>query len=332
MVDDKENKKYEVEYQIDIPVVVFSYKKSSADNKETVYVQKYSYNSMFEKFGIQKEESDTNDPNKIITALEKCFSTNKVTFEIFQVTKYAIHFRAEDDTTIFKAFLEPTVQSNQAVLKSSPDKKVNIQWEIAIPDVIFNYTDENGVVFEEKLDYDCMFEKFGMKQNEEDKKNELSLKGTITRHFYQDKVSLEPYQQDKYWAIEFKSEENDSTLFKVFLKPKMHSNIVSMKEKPDLKFNIEWVVDIPNVIFNYKEKKDGKDLVYSSQLNYDNTFEKFGIQKEENDVKNLQKLTNEIKKYFDEGKVRVLEFQKIYYSIEFLEEGDKTLFQVFLKY
>jgi hypothetical protein len=332
MVDDKENKKYEVEYQIDIPVVIFSYKKKSADNKETVFVQKYAYNSMFEKFGIQKEDPDANNPNKIITALEKCFSTNKVTFEIFQKTKYAIHFRADDDTTIFKAFLEPTVQSNQAVLKSSPDKKINIQWEIAIPNVIFNYTDENGVVFEEKLDYNCMFEKFGMTQKEEDKKNELSLKGTITRYFYQDKVSLEPFQQDKYWAIEFKSEENDTTLFKVFLKPKMHLNIIPMKEKPDLKFNIEWVVDIPNVIFTYKEKKDGKEIVYSSQLNYDNTFEKFGLKKEEKDIKNPQRLTNEIKKYFDEGKVRVLEFQKIYYSIEFLEEGDKNLFQVFLKY
>ena len=333
MTDDKENKKYEVQYEIDIPVVTFLYKKKCGD-KEAVFFQKYSYNSMFEKFGIKKEESDTNNPDKIITALEKCFTTDKVTFEIFQFTKYAIHFRAEDDTTIFKAFLEPTLQTNEAILKLKPEQKVNIQWEISIPWVIFSYTDEYGVIFEEKLDYNCMFEKFGMNQSEEDKKNEFKLKGTITRYFYQDKVSLEPFQE-KYYAIEFKSEQNDTTLFKVFLKPKMHMNIVPMKEKPEMKFNIEWVVDIPNVIFIYKEKKDGKEIIYKDQLDYNCTFEKFGIKKEEKDVKNPQGLTAVIKKYFDEGKVNVQEFQefpKIYYSIEFLEEGDKTLFKVFLKY
>ena len=332
MTDDKENKKYEVQYEIDIPVVTFLYKKKCGD-KEAVFFQKYSYNSMFEKFGIKKEESDTNNPDKIITALEKCFTTDKVTFEIFQFTKYAIHFRAEDDTTIFKAFLEPTLQTNEAILKLKPEQKVNIQWEISIPWVIFSYTDEYGVIFEEKLDYNCMFEKFGMNQSEEDKKNEFKLKGTITRYFYQDKVSLEPFQE-KYYAIEFKSEQNDTTLFKVFLKPKMHMNIVPMKEKPEMKFNIEWVVDIPNVIFIYKEKKDGKEIIYKDQLDYNCTFEKFGIKKEEKDVKNPQGLTAVIKKYFDEGKVNVQEFQefpKIYYSIEFLEEGDKTLFKVFLK-
>ena len=333
MTDDKENKKYEVQYEIDIPVVTFLYKKKCGD-KEAVFFQKYSYNSMFEKFGIKKEESDTNNPDKIITALEKCFTTDKVTFEIFQFTKYAIHFRAEDDTTIFKAFLEPTLQTNEAILKLKPEQKVNIQWEISIPWVIFSYTDEHGVIFEEKLDYNCMFEKFGMNQSEEDKKNEFKLKGTITRYFYQDKVSLEPFQE-KYYAIEFKSEQNDTTLFKVFLKPKMHMNIVPMKEKPEMKFNIEWVVDIPNVIFIYKEKKDGKEIIYKDQLDYNCTFEKFGIKKEEKDVKNPQGLTAVIKKYFDEGKVNVQEFQefpKIYYSIEFLEEGDKTLFKLFLKY
>jgi hypothetical protein len=33
MKDDKENKKYEVQYEIDIPVVVFSYKKKMAIKK-----------------------------------------------------------------------------------------------------------------------------------------------------------------------------------------------------------------------------------------------------------------------------------------------------------
>jgi hypothetical protein len=290
---------------------------------------------MFEKFGIKKEEADENNPDKIISSLENLFTKDKVTLEIFQFTKYAIHFRAEDDTTIFKAFLEPTLQSNEALVKLNPGQKTNIQWEISIPWVIFSYTDENGVVFEEKLNYDCMYEKFGMQQNEEDKKNEFKLKGTITRYFYQNKVSLEPFQQDKYYAIEFKSEENDTTLFKVFLKPKMHINLVPHKDNPELKFNIEWVIDIPDVIFTYKEKKDGKDIIYRGQLGYDCTFEKFGMKKEEKDNKNPQGLTAVIKKYFDEGKTKIRnekEFHNMFYSIEFLEEGDKTLFKVFLKY
>ena len=132
MKDDKENKKYEVQYEIDIPVVVFSYKKKDGD-KETVFVHKYSYNSMFEKFGIKKEEADENNPDKIISSLENLFTKDKVTLEIFQFTKYAIHFRAEDDTTIFKAFLEPTLQTNEALVKLNPGQKTNIQWEISIP-------------------------------------------------------------------------------------------------------------------------------------------------------------------------------------------------------
>ena len=334
MKDDKENKKYEVQYEIDIPVVVFSYKKKDGE-KETVFVHKYSYDSMFEKFGIKKEEADKNNPDKIITSLENLFTKDKVTFEIFQFTKYAIHFRAEDDTTIFKAFLEPTLQTNEALVKLKPGQKTNIQWEISIPWVIFSYKDENGVIFEEKLDYDCMYEKFGIQQNEEDKKNEFKLKGTITRYFYQNKVSLEPFQQDKYYAIEFKSEENDTTLFKVFLKPKMHINLLPLKDNPELKFNIEWVIDIPEVIFTYKEKKDGKDIVYKGQLDYNCTFEKFGIKKEEKDNKNPQELTKVIKKYFDEGNAQIRnekEYHTMFYSIEFLEAGDKTLFKVFLKH
>ena len=332
MKDDKENKKYNIEYQIDIPVVIFSYK-NKINNKEFLFEQRYAYNSMFEKFGLKKEESDESNPEKIIQALEKCFSTNKVTFETYQKTNYAIDFREEDDRTIFKAFLEPTLKNNQAKIKSKPDQKTNIQWEISIPNVIFSYQDENGIIFEEKLDYNCTFEKFGINQTEEDKKNGFNLQKTIIKYFYDDKVLLEPYQE-KYYDIEFKG-EGDSTLFKVFLKPKMNTNILSMKDKPENKFCIEWVIDIPNVIFTYKEKKDGKDVVHSSQLDYKCTFEKFGIKMEEKDLKNPMGLTNVIKKYFDEGKANVQEYKEFhntYYKIEFLGEGNTTLFQVFLKY
>ena len=332
MKDSKENKKYTVEYQIDIPVVVFSYK-TKINEKEVIFEQRYSYISMFEKFGIKQEDSDLTNPEKIIQAIEKCFTTNKVTIEIFQKTNYALDLRTEDDRTIFKAFLEPTIKNNQAILKEKPEQKVNIQWEISIPNVIFSYTDENKVVFEEKLDYNCTFEKFGLNQSDEDKKNGFHLQGTITKYFYENKVSLEIYQK-KYYAIEFKGEEN-TTLFKVFLKPKMNANLVGMKTNPEKKFCIEWVIDIPDVIFTYKEKKDGKEIIHKGQLDYKCTFEKFGIKMEEKDANNPQGLTSEIKKYFEEGKVNAQEYKEFhntFYKIEFLGEEKTTLFQVFLKY
>ena len=140
---------------------------------------------MFEKFGIKKEESDEKNPEKIVQALEKCFSTKKVTFESSPRTNnFSVDFRTEDDKTIFIATLKSTLNNNQVKLRDKPEQKVNIQWEISIPNVIFSYTDENGKTFEEKLDYNCMFEKFGIPQKEEDKKNGFNLQGIITRHFY----------------------------------------------------------------------------------------------------------------------------------------------------
>ena len=291
---------------------------------------------MFEKFGIKKEESDEKNPEKIIQALEKCFSTKKVTFESSPATNsFSVDFRTEDDKTIFKAFLKPTLNTNEVKLRDKPDQKVNIQWEISIPNVIFSYTDENGKIFEEKLDYNCMFEKFGIKQKEEDIKNGLNLQGIITNYFYNDKVSFEISDGKgiSTRAIEFKGEGN-TTLFKVFLKAKKNANLVTIKEHPEQKFCVEWIIEIPTVFFSHKEIKDGKEIVTQAQLDYNCTFEKFGIKKEEKDNNNPQGLTSVIKKYFDEGKVVVREFKvghEIVYNVEFIGEGDKTLFQLPLK-
>ena len=291
---------------------------------------------MFEKFGIKKEESDEKDPEKIIQALEKCFSTKKATFESSPATNsFSVDFRTEDDKTIFKAFLKPTLNTNEVKLRDKPDQKVNIQWEISIPNVIFSYTDENGKTFEEKLDYNCMFEKFGIKQKEEDIKNGLNLQGIITNYFYNDKVSFEISDGKgiSTRAIEFKGEGN-TTLFKVFLKAKKNANLVTIKEHPEQKFCVEWIIEIPTVFFSHKEIKDGKEIITQAQLDYNCTFEKFGIKKEEKDNNNPQGLTSVIKKYFDEGKVVVREFKvghEIVYNVEFIGEGDKTLFQLPLK-
>ena len=291
---------------------------------------------MFEKFGIKKEESDEKDPEKIIQALEKCFSTKKATFESSPATNsFSVDFRTEDDKTIFKAFLKPTLNTNEVKLRDKPDQKVNIQWEISIPNVIFYYTDENGKTFEEKLDYNCMFEKFGIKQKEEDIKNGLNLQGIIANYFYNDKVSFEIYDGKgiSTRAIEFKGEGN-TTLFKVFLKAKKNANLVTIKEHPEQKFCVEWIIEIPTVFFSHKEIKDGKEIITQARLDYNCTFEKFGIKKEEKDNNNSQGLTSVIKKYFDEGKVVVREFKvghEIVYNVEFIGEGDKTLFQLPLK-
>ena len=291
---------------------------------------------MFEKFGIKKEESDEKNPEKIVQALEKCFSTKKVTFESSPRTNnFSVDFRTEDDKTIFIATLKSTLNNNQVKLRDKPEQKVNIQWEISIPYVIFSYTDEIGRTFEEKLDYNCTFEKFGISQKEEDKKNGFNLQGIITRHFYEDKVSFEISDEKNISirAIEFKGEGN-STLFKVFLKPKKNANLVTIKEHPEQKLCIEWIIEIPNVIFTYKENKGGKEIITKAQLDYNCTFEKFGIKKEEKDNNNPQGLTSVIKKYFDEGKVVIREFKVGHentYNIEFLEEGNKTLFQLPLK-
>lgn len=291
---------------------------------------------MFEKFGIKKEESDEKNPEKIIQALEKCFSTKKVTFESSPATNsFSVDFRTEDDKTIFKAFLKPTLNTNEVKLRDKPDQKVNIQWEISIPNVIFSYTDENGKTFEEKLDYNCMFEKFGIKQKEEDIKNGLNLQGIITNYFYNDKVSFEISDGKgiSTRAIEFKGEGN-TTLFKVFLKAKKNANLVTIKEHPEQKFCVEWIIEIPTVFFSHKEIKDGKEIITQAQLDYNCTFEKFGIKKEEKDNNNPQGLTSVIKKYFDEGKVVIREFKvghEIVYNVEFIGEGDKTLFQLPLK-
>ena len=82
---------------------------------------------MFEKFGIKKEESDEKNPEKIVQALEKCFSTKKATFESSPATNsFSVDFRTEDDKTIFKAFLKPTLNTNEVKLRDKPDQKVNI--------------------------------------------------------------------------------------------------------------------------------------------------------------------------------------------------------------
>ena len=167
--------------------MIFSYKLKK-DDKEILLEQRFAYDAMLEKFGIKKEESDAKCPDKIIQALENCFASNKVFFDIGKRPDYSIEFRDQDDKTIFKSYLEPTVKTFQAIDKAKPEQKINVQYEIAIPYVIFYYTDENNVIHEMKFDYKCMFEKFGVQQKEQDLKNGVNLDRIIAGYFYQKKV------------------------------------------------------------------------------------------------------------------------------------------------
>ena len=98
--------------------MIFSYKLKK-DDKEILLEQRFAYDAMLEKFGIKKEESDAKCPDKIIQALENCFASNKVFFDIGKRPDYSIEFRDQDDKTIFKSYLEPTVKTFQAIEKAT---------------------------------------------------------------------------------------------------------------------------------------------------------------------------------------------------------------------
>ncbi len=104
-------------------------------------------------------------------------------------------------------------------LKADATKKFNIEWELAIPNVTFIFNenkDDKMTTFTSKLDYNCLFEKFGLKKGENEATNVNTLANTIVKCFTDNRVTIEPWQV-KYYAVEFKGDE-DKTLFKVYLK------------------------------------------------------------------------------------------------------------------
>ena len=117
------------------------------------------------------------------------------------------------------ATLPPARSKHEIPLKSEPTKKFNIQWELAYPNVNFKYPvvkDDKTSNFVGQLEFHCLLEKFGIPKDENESKNANELIKTLLNCFKENKVTLEPWQT-KYYAIEFKGEE-DKTLFKVFLK------------------------------------------------------------------------------------------------------------------
>ena len=60
-------------------------------------------------------------------------------------------------------------------------------------------------------------EKFQIKKDENENKSVNTLVNTLAKAFQNGKVTIEPWQQQRYYALEFKGED-DKTLFKAYLK------------------------------------------------------------------------------------------------------------------
>ena len=116
--------------------------------------------------------------------------------------------------------IPPMLCQNEVPLKTDTNKKFNIDWELIYPNINFNYVEnknDKNVRFTGKLEFNCLLEKFGIPKDENVNKNVDTLINTISKCFSDNKVTIEPWQQNRYYAIEFKGEE-DKTLFKVYLK------------------------------------------------------------------------------------------------------------------
>ena len=112
----------------------------------------------------------------------------------------------------------------------------------------------------------------------------------------------------------------------------MHSvNEIPLKSDANIKYNLEWVLAYPNMIFNYLETKDDKTIRFAGKLDINFLLEKFGIKKDEGEIKNVNVLLNALEKCFKDNKVTIEPWQLKYYAVEFKGEEDKTLFNVYLK-
>ena len=108
-------------------------------------------------------------------------------------------------------------------------------------------------------------------------------------------------------------------------------NEVPFKTDANKKFEIDWQIAYPHVVFSYTENKNGKDVTFQERYDLKCTMEKFGLKPEEDDAKNVNTLVNTIAKCFEDNKVTMEIFQIKYYALEFKGENDQTLFKVYLK-
>ena len=112
----------------------------------------------------------------------------------------------------------------------------------------------------------------------------------------------------------------------------MHStNEIPLKSDANKKYNLEWLLAYPNMIFNILETKDDKDVRFTGKLDVSSLLEKFSIKKEEVEINNMNNLVNALEKSFKDNKVTIEPWKLKYYAVEFKGKEDNTLFKVYLK-
>ena len=95
-------------------------------------------------------------------------------------------------------------------LKTDPNKKVQVEWELALPNLSFLYKEnKNGkvVTFTSQLDCNTLFGKLGA--------NAENLGETLAQYFTDNLVTLDC--QTKNYVLEFRTKDNKA-LFTVDLK------------------------------------------------------------------------------------------------------------------
>ena len=108
-------------------------------------------------------------------------------------------------------------------------------------------------------------------------------------------------------------------------------NEIPLKSDATKKYNLEWQLAYPNMIFSYPETKDDKTVRFEGKFDFNCLLEKFGIKKDEIEINNVNNLIDTMTKYFKDNKVTIEPWQLKYYAVEFKSEEDKTLFKVYLK-
>ena len=109
---------------------------------------------------------------------------------------------------------------HQIPFKTDASKKVDFNWELAFPNVYFTYIetkDGKETIFTSKLDFYCLLEKFGLQKDGNDINNVNALSSTLEKCFEDNRVNIEIWQK-KYYTVEFKAEDKETTLFKLYLK------------------------------------------------------------------------------------------------------------------
>ena len=118
----------------------------------------------------------------------------------------------------------------------------------------------------------------------------------------------------------------------VSIPPLRSQHEVALKGDASQKFSVDWDLAYPNVNFSYTKCQDNdKYITYTGKLAFDALLEKFSIKKDENINKNVNAFVKTICKAFEDNRVTLEKWQQKYFALEFRDEGDKTLFKVYLK-